>query len=347
MRERCNPQCITVRKDIFDELGFKVEDIKTLDDITAVFAAVKEAHPEMVVFSGSSTDGVGHNGDMAGNCDPLNDKLGVLDHWGEEDLKVVSWYDTEYWNNLIKYDRMWYEAGYISKDMPTNTDSGATLFAAGNLFSYSENWKPNTRAEKASQYGFDVEVLSYSEPVRTTTSTSGLGYAVSGVTKYPDRAVELLDWLFGSAEVNDLMNFGVEGEDWVAVSDKIADYPEGKDINSVGYHLDWGWAIPNQFAGHLWTGNDEDLYEQYQEFRNNAHGSKAYGFSFDSTRVVDEVIACQAVVDEWLPQISTGSVDPEIAVPQFKEALDAAGLQTVIAEKQRQLDEWAAANGVN
>ena len=342
MRERCNPQAVEMRTDILNELGIKPEDIKTLDDITNVFAQVKEAYPDMVVLGGASTEGLGNAGDMAYICDPLNDELGVLDNFGEE-LTVVNEFETEYWMNLVKTAREWYEAGYISKDMPTSTDAGATLMMAGNLFAYMDNYKPNSAAEKKSLTGMDNSTIPITQPLSHTTSVSGLGYSVNGVSPHPDRAVQLLDWIIGSPEVNDLMNFGIEGVHWVENEEGTASFPEGVDPTNCGYHLDWGWALPNQFAGHLWEGNDLDLYEQYQEWRASAPKSAAYGFSFDSSPVTDEVIACKAVLDEYLPPITTGSVDPEEAVAEMNQALYDAGLQTVMDEKQRQLDEWAAA----
>ncbi len=342
MRERCNPQGIEMRTDILNELGINPDDIKTLDDVTDVFAQVKENYPDMVILSGASTEGLGNAADMAYICDPLNDELGVLDNFGEE-LTVVNEFETEYWMDLVRTARKWYEAGYISKDMPTSTDSGMTLMMAGNLFAYNDNYKPNTEAEKKSQTGMDLSIIPITQPLSHTTSVCGLGYSVNGVSQHPDRAVELLDWIIGSPEVNDLMNFGVEGVHWVENEEGTASFPDGVDASNCGYHLDWGWAIPNQFAGHLWEGNDPDLYEQYQEWRAGAKKSAAYGFSFDSSPVTDEVIACKAVLDEYLPPITTGSVDPETAVAEMNQALYDAGLQTVMDEKQRQLDEWAAA----
>ena len=341
MRERCNPQGIEMRTDILNELGINPDEIKTLDDITEVFAKVKAAYPDMTILSGASTEGLGNAGDMAYICDPLNDELGVLDNYGEE-LTVVNEFETDYWIDLIKTAREWYEAGYISKDMATSTDSGATLMMAGNLFSFLDNYKPNTAAEKKSQIGMDLTIIPITEPMAHTTSVSGLCYSVSGVTPYPERAVELLDWIIGSPEVNDLMNFGIEGTHWVENAEGTASFPEGVDAANCGYHLDWGWALPNQFAGHLWEGNDPDLYEQYTQWRESARTSKAFGFSFDSRTVADEVIACKAVMDEYLPALTTGSVDPETGIAEFNDALYKAGLQTIMDEKQRQLDEWAA-----
>lgn len=345
MRERCNPQGIEMRLDILNELGIDPESIKTWDDITDVFAKVKEAYPDMVILSGAQTEGIGNATDMALTCDPLNDELGVLENYGEE-LSVVNEFETEYWTSLMKQVREWYNAGYISKDMATNSDSGAILMAAGNLFAFPDNYKPNTAAEKKSQTGYDLYCVHLTEPMRHTTSVSGLGYAVSGVTEHPDRAVEVLDWLFGNSEVNDLMNFGVEGQDWVENEEGTASFPEGKDASSVGYHLDWGWAIPNQFVGHLWEGNDLDLYQQYEDFKNSAKISKAYGFVFDSSSVEDEEIACKAVLDEYIPAITTGSLDPDTAIAEMNKKLYDAGLQTIMDEKQKQLDAWASENNV-
>ena len=100
--------------------------------------------------------------------------------------------------------------------------------------------------------------------------------------------------------------------------------------------------MPNQFAGHLWTGNDPDLYDQYKEFKDNAHKSAAYGFTFDSSMVTNEVIACQAVMDEYIASICTGSVDPEPAIEEMNQALYDSGLQDIIDAKQEQLDAWLA-----
>lgn len=343
MAERVNPHCIEMRTDILNELGYKEEDIQSFDDLTEVFAAVHEAYPDMTVYGGSYNEGLGNYINVTAISDPLNDKFGTLDNYGET-LTVANEYESEYWISLIKTVRGWYEAGYVSKDMSTSQDSGAVLMAAGNLFAYGDNYKPNTKQEKLSQTGYELSQFVYTDPLLTTSNTAGLCYSVSGVSKNPDRAVQLLDWLFGSAKANDLMNWGIEGTNWVENEDGTASFPEGQDASSSGYHNDYGWALPNQFAGHLWEGNDPDLYEQYVAFAASGHKSAAYGFSFDSTNVEDEVIACSAVLDEYLPSITTGSVDPDTAIAEMNEKLYAAGLQTIMDEKQAQLNAWAAEN---
>ena len=46
------------------------------------------------------------------------------------------------------------------------------------------------------------------------------------------------------------------------------------------------------------------------------------------------------VVSEYSSSIDCGAADPTTAIPEFNEKLYAAGLQTVMDEKQKQLNEW-------
>lgn len=78
------------------------------------------------------------------------------------------------------------------------------------------------------------------------------------------------------------------------------------------------------------------------EFNNNAIQSKALGFVFDSTAVKTEMAAVKAVMDEYRLSLENGTIDPKENLPKFRQALKDAGIDTVIAEKQRQLDEWSA-----
>lgn len=176
-----------------------------------------------------------------------------------------------------------------------------------------------------------------------TQFVGGVASVVASTAEDPEKAVIFLDWLVGSGEANDLLNWGIEGEHWVVDENGNAAYPEGVDGSNCGYHNGWGFIMPNQFAGHLWVGNDVDLYEQYKAYKDNAHKSVAYGFTFDSTSVQNEVIACQAVLDQYIAPICTGSVDPDTAISEMNNALYAAGLQTIIDEKQAQLDAWLQA----
>ena len=338
-KERASCEAVFMRKDILDELGITVGESASYEEISDIFAQVHEAYPNMIVLGGASYETPADMGDVAYEADSLGNELGVLADNGESST-VVNQFETDAWVEAVKATRGWYEAGYLSKDMATSQDSGETLIASGNTFAFANNWKPDSVNEKRSTTGYDLVDVKITEPFTTSQFVGGSGYAVASTAKDPEKAVRFLDWVIGSGEVNDLLNWGVEGVHWVEDEDGNATYPEGVDGSNCGYHNGWGFIMPNQFAGHLWEGNDPDLYEQYKEYQENAHKSVAYGFNFDATDVMNEVIACQAVMDEYIAPICTGSVDPDTAIAEMNEALYDAGLQEIIDAKQAQLDAW-------
>ena len=53
--------------------------------------------------------------------------------------------------------------------------------------------------------------------------------------------------------------------------------------------------------------------------------------------------AVDAVVSQYTGLVACGTQDPETLLPEFNQALEAAGINDIIEENQRQLDEWLAA----
>lgn len=345
MKERGYPAGLIVRKDIFDELGYKVEDFNvspddysSFDQITELFAKVKEAHPDMICMDGTSIMGLQNLSYM----DNLGSDFGVLENYGQT-TTVTNWFESEQWKNFCQIGREWFTKGYLSHDIAVNQDSGELKMKAGNCFSFIANVKPNTNVEKLAQTGYEVEVIPLGDAMKNTNAVNSALISVANASKDPQKAAIFLNWIYTSQEFNDLINWGIEGEDWVLTEDGLAAYPDGVDANSVGYHNDFGYVYPNQFAGHPWTGNPADIWEQYEAYNAGIMTSKAYGFTFDSTPVATEEAQLVAVRDQYWKDLAFGAVDFDEKFQEFNDALYAAGLQTVMDEKQRQLDEWLAA----
>lgn len=344
VKEAAYPCSLVTRKDIMDELGYTEEDfsvttddLSTFDQITELFAAVKEAHPEMTVF-----DGTGIMGTMMGQSyvDTLGDGFGVLADYGQE-TTVTNMYESDLFRQFCEIGKSWYDAGYSSQDIAVNTDSSEVKMKAGNTFSTIMARKPNTKQEKLSQTGYEWYVIPLGDAV-TTNSVATL-YSVANASKDPAKAVEFLNWVYGSGEFADLINWGIEGEDWVEAEDGTATYPDGVDATNVGYHQDMGYMYPNQFAGHVWEGNPTDLLEQYEAYNDSCIKSKALGFTYDSTSVANEIAQLTTVQDKYLKDLSFGVVeDLEATLKSFNDELYAAGLEKVMQAKQEQLDAWLA-----
>ena len=78
------------------------------------------------------------------------------------------------------------------------------------------------------------------------------------------------------------------------------------------------------------------------EYTRSGKGTRTLGFLFDTTPVQDEWTAIQSVLAEYQDGLEFGILDPETELPKFIQKLKDAGVDAFIAEKQRQLDAWAA-----
>ena len=152
--------------------------------------------------------------------------------------------------------------------------------------------------------------------------------------------MKMLNYLMTSTEMMNLLNWGEEDVDYVVNSDGLLDYPEGVDANTVGYHLGAGWILPNQFVCTPWASDGKDIYEKVAKYNTTAVVSKLLGFVFDSSPVADEVAACQVVYDTYYKSLQTGAVDPDEYLSQFMDELKTAGMQAILNEEQRQIDEF-------
>ena len=67
------------------------------------------------------------------------------------------------------------------------------------------------------------------------------------------------------------------------------------------------------------------------------------GFSFNNENVKTEYASVMNITAQYLPQLFTGSAaDVDQTVAEMNQKLYDAGLQKIIEDMQKQIDEWAA-----
>ncbi|WP_130837331.1 ABC transporter substrate-binding protein [Lachnoclostridium sp. Marseille-P6806] len=333
--------CLVMRKDILDKYNLDVSGIDSLEECEDIFAAVHENEPEMDVIVGAS-------GSLIGNiyfADTLADKLGVLDNGGA-DSTVVNYFETDNYKNLAGTVRKYYEAGYISKDMPTSTDSGTVIMKAGNAFCFATPYKPGVAEQESLSTGQDLIAVRINPPGAFcyTSAVAALTWGISYNCEDPEITMKVLNYMYSNKDFMNLLNWGIEGVHYKYVDEEndIIGFPDGVDATTAGYNLNMGWELPNQYNMHVWEGSSHEIMDEQKAMNYTATHSKALGFMFDSTNVAAELTALSNVMSEYEASLDCGAVDPEEVLPEFNQKLYAAGLQKVIDEKQRQLDEWLA-----
>ena len=277
--------------------------------------------------------------------DSLADNLGVLE-WGKG-TRVVNMYETETYANALGLVREGYEMGAIPSDLTVQSSSPQELMANGYSLGMVCGWKPGFDTKTSNQIGKDVVSVVLGPSVRTTSNVSNVMWSIPMTTVNQEKAAELLNMMFGSKEYMDLMAYGIEGTHYQVVDQEkgIIDYPDGVDAQSAAYSPQTGWHFGNQFLNYIFSPDPETLWKNTEEWNNSMEViTPVYGYLPDLSNVSSEVAACNNVVSQYEKSLGTGEVEPDEMLLQFIDALKAAGIDRIVEEKQKQIDEFIAEN---
>jgi putative aldouronate transport system substrate-binding protein len=147
--------------------------------------------------------------------------------------------------------------------------------------------------------------------------------------------MKFLNLVNTDATLYNLLCFGVEGTHYTVNADGTVTSDDSK-----GYNPNIDWMLGNQFNALLREGQAPDIWEKTKALNGSAVESKALGFSFDSTPVTNEIASVSAAYDQYGKILETGGADPAQVLPEFREKLKASGADKIIAEMQKQVDEW-------
>ena len=347
-RDLANSQGFAYKVDVAEEVGFDADSIETLDDLETELLKVKEANPDMWPVAVSAGENIRNWG-----WDPLGDdtvNLGVL--VDPTDPTVGNLYESDLYKDLANEMYSWMQQGLIQADAVNTTESASTLMTAGTAFGYFTNLKPGYAEENSSSLGYEIDVVEILPALACTNNVSRATWTISSGCDNPEAAMKVLNELYTNPELSNLYMYGIEGVHYKVLEEggasngqDIITWADGVDATTSNYRKSGTWIQPNQFIGHVWEGSSADVWDQQREFNDTAQKSVAFGFTYDSLAVTNEVTACTNVVSKYHKALLCGALDPATTLDQFNEELYAAGLQNIIDEKQSQLDAWLETQG--
>ncbi|MDQ8734408.1 ABC transporter substrate-binding protein [Paenibacillus sp. LHD-38] len=339
VRDTAADHGFVARKDLMDKYGLTFDNVKTYADLDPIFQKIKENEPGMYpLVQRSQTLGIGAE-IVRGYIDTLGDTPGVL-IVDNQDLKVVNLYEQQMYKDALQLARKWYQAGYTMPDAATTQEGNNSLVKAGKGFSYLSNMKPGFESQEKTINGYEMVAARFVPPISTSDSGTGFMMSIPKNTQDPDRAAQLLNLLYTDKDIANLIANGVEGKHYVDAGNGQIKAPEG----GSNYVFNQ-WQVGNNALAKVWEGTAPDIWEQTKAFNNSSTFSKALGFSFDSSPVKTEIAAVANVNNQYKAGLESGTIDPA-KLDEFISKLKSAGLDKIIAEKQKQLDQWAVENNV-
>lgn len=341
------------RKDIVDELGFDMNSINTVKDIEPLLTQVKEKYPSMypLVPTGGSAGGntlmidYSLNGEKGYQVDNFNYGASIVGN----DLTVQNYYNTDFFKEACKLAYDWNQKGLIMPDASLTSDMSTDLLGSEQAFSVITGYGYVPESVEATYKsrcnGYDFYAKSLNKTLMTSSSLA-VTWSIGYTCKNPQAAAKVLNLLYTDEFVLNSVIFGIEGSDYVKNTDGTISYPEGKDMNTVPYTAALSCGIVgNMFKQYALKGNTDPKDVEYMQQNNkSATYSSAFGFHMDAANITSQCSAVDNVIKQYQYSLLCGEVNPDEVIPQFVSAMEAAGVNDIIAEAQKQLDAWKAEN---
>ncbi len=319
-----------VPKEKLDLVGWSMDKFKTLEDLEPYFAAVAEKEPETIENGGSWRSLMSYYGMEMVTQEGLP---GAIYFNKEGKPTVFNQYETDEFMNFAKLTRSWVKKGLYPAVRDVQSNQGTTKILKAAEWN---NWKPGIGREQSARYGHDYVDKQISPAILSTEVILSTLTGVAATSKYPDEAVKMLEIMYTDKDIYNLLSWGIEGENYEFVdgSDKIIRVKENNTYSMSN------WAMGSVINSYILEGNDENLWETTKQFNDAAVASPLLGFTLDNSAISAELGNCETVYKEYISTIEYGLSDPEEVVPKFISDLKNAGVDAVISEVQRQIDEW-------
>lgn len=324
--------------------------IKDFETMGKYLQGVKDNKKGVIPWDAGGSNPEPYNGYIQSKTDEISMQIptGYLPVvWGKsinEPYTATSPIFDDTFLNFAKMMKEWGDKGYWREDVLNfKGDNRAELKAgqSGADQHHTQTYSGLRVEMDKAQPNSDLQMFAWSDTRNNLVSMSVThgATAVGAHSKHPERALMAYELIRQNQEVYRLMNYGIEGTQYVIKDGKRAQ-PDGYDDKRDGFYTDfWGGRV-DKFeipSATTWSGIN-DIYKKYDAIKKPFPYGK---FVFDKSKIDPELTAISQITSQMGPAIVYGKAgDPEKAVNELRSKLKAAGYDKVMAEVQRQLDEY-------
>ena len=328
-----------IRSDIAEEIGFDKE-IKNLDDYGEFLKLVAEKRPDMA------------GGAFAANVDGLipyfarENGYAYFPSWPPFTMDVrtgemICIFDHPEILDFFKKMKDWNEMNTWSKSVLSDTSQNH--YMEGRSASWMHNadsWVQVSVANPSVDHLFYMTV-----PYTTQHRAMQDGQAIPASAKNPERALMMFESFFQDKEYWMMLAYGVEGIHYdITESGELN--PLNTDLWAPNTYCDWGlqrveWKLPV-------IGQPKNSAEVWDGLASMGELNPYAVFFADFEPIRNERAAVVEVYNQYAYPLAYGFVeDVEAGYAELMQKLEEAGLRTMEAELQRQLEAYKVANNLS
>lgn len=256
--------------------------------------------------------------------------------------KVFNLYETPEFKELVYYYKDLAENNAWSKSALNSKLDHQQEFKAGKAASITHNLGTlgalmTDMREKNSPYELALADINPDKKKSVAVSTQN-GVAIHSTSKQPERALMMIDLLQNDKELHDLMMNGITAVHYNPVGEDKFTNAE-KNANYTGFS-NWGFNSPLNRDNASFPDEANALTDKWEK---EVYHYPLETFVFDNSKVKTEVANVGNVMLQYGIPLEYGTVkDVDAGLAKLQQQVKSAGIDTIIAEVQRQIDEFLA-----
>lgn len=307
-------------KETVERLGIDYKNIETLQELEPALQKMKEDKPSEYPLVINANEGINGFHAAINGYDELVVTPSIGVSYTDDTAKVVGIWEQENVLENLRILNDWFNKGYINPDAATLTEL-PTKRILSSAQSFEGGWK-------------DTEVgHKYFGPAYSTRTIQGSFVSISSGSKNPEAALKVIELVNTDEYFRNLLAFGIEGVHYEKTGDNT--------IKKLGD----SYEVPAYTQGtffnmYVQDPNPSTQWSDLKALQETAFASPVLGFTFDSTKVQNQISACANIEQKYSSSLITGSANPDDLLPKMIKELNNAGYQDIIAEVQRQVDEF-------
>lgn len=323
--------------DIAEQAGIEMpESVTDLDDLTDYLVALKAAMEQDPSLGSYPVvlDGTIPGLDLDFDYIDRDALIGVS--YG--DTQVHSLLDDEEVMNRYRVLHEWYEMGLVTLDAEQGNNPHSVHFV--------QAW---TGYNYSAAMGYRAGMVNYTGPVLNSAGVKGAMTAFgSQLANDPEKLALCLQYqelVNTDQEYRDILAYGVPGVHFnYTANETVQRTDQGYSNYSPWRFAQASYAVNSIEAVGDYPVDTNQWNEYFAEVE-NAPASTLGSFTFDRETPIDFTQAYGEIIsisNVYLPGIQNGTADTNTSILEMHRQMNNAGLQDIITEAQRQLDEYLA-----
>ena len=256
----------------------------------------------------------------------------------QENPKLITLYEYEEVGEFLAMMNRWNQKGFFSKSALSDTDgvktqNGLAATRLHNIDTYAEHYAMHP------DWGFKyASFVKHNSHLPYTQDSM----AIAHTSKNPERAMAFWNLLTTDRELYDAFYFGVLGTTY-----ELNEAGEFRLLDTNQYMTTSMWAVRTNELHRVRDGYPADynpIREQWEkDIAADPSSERFASFVIDTSNIETEYAACLGVHQQYWWPLELGYTDPVAGLAEYRSKMEAAGIDKVREEIQKQLDAYVAA----